>query len=209
MRTPLIRQTGGTLVGLIVGLIIGLGIAVGVAITIKNSALPFTNKQGNSARRVDPATGLPGDPNSPLYGNKAASKEAAREFARKLEEEAAKRKAVAERPQQPEPDGIDALLGARDKAPTVLPAAPPAQPLNNEYTYFLQAGAFLSQSDAENTKGNLALLGLNAHITESKTNNGTMYRVRLGPFAAQEDMSRARGQLSDNGVDVAVVRLPK
>lgn len=208
MRT-LTRQHGGTVVGLIVGLIIGLGIAVGVAITIKNTPLPFTNKQGSSARRVDPATGLPSDPNSPLYGNKAASKEAAREFARKLEEEAAKRKAAAEQAPQHEPDGIDALLGARSKATTTLPATPPPRPLDNDYTYFLQAGAFLSQNDAENTKGNLALLGLNAHITESKTNNGTMYRVRLGPFAEQEAMNRARGQLSDNGVDVAVVRLPK
>jgi cell division protein FtsN len=33
--------------------------------------------------------------------------------------------------------------------------------------------------------------------------------VRLGPFGNLETMNRVRSRLGDNGVDVAVVRVPK
>jgi cell division protein FtsN len=33
--------------------------------------------------------------------------------------------------------------------------------------------------------------------------------VRIGPFGQLETMNRVRGKLSDNGVDVAVVRIGK
>ena len=44
---------------------------------------------------------------------------------------------------------------------------------------------------------------------ERKSELGSLYRVRVGPFADVESMNRARARLSDNGVDVAVVRVPK
>ena len=55
----------------------------------------------------------------------------------------------------------------------------------------------------------LALLGVAASIAERKSDLGTLYRVRVGPFADVESMNRARSRLTDNGVDVAVVRVPK
>jgi cell division protein FtsN len=55
----------------------------------------------------------------------------------------------------------------------------------------------------------LALMGVAATIAERKSELGTLYRVRVGPFSEIEAMNRARVRLSDNGVDAAVVRVPK
>ncbi len=86
-------------------------------------------------------------------------------------------------------------------------AAPSAG--GDAFTYYLQAGAFRELQDAEATKGRLALMGVAASIAERKSELGTLYRVRVGPFADVDAMNRARVRLSDNGVDAAVVRVPK
>jgi cell division protein FtsN len=72
-----------------------------------------------------------------------------------------------------------------------------------------QAVAFRERQDAEATKARLALMGVAATIAERKSELGTLYRVRVGPFDDVEGMNRARVRLSDNGVDAAVVRVPK
>lgn len=50
--------------------------------------------------------------------------------------------------------------------------------------YWLQAGAFKNRTDAENMRGNLALLGFESSISEATSNNGKVYRVRLGLIKA-------------------------
>ncbi|MGV3655953.1 MAG: SPOR domain-containing protein [Noviherbaspirillum sp.] len=221
------RQSGGTVLGLIIGLIIGLAIAVGVAMTIKNTPIPFSNKAPRQGKAPDPAAGQMGDPNKPLYGNRDAARQAARSAPARSEEERVEALLQGQAPAAP---------GAVPAVPAIPPAPPvPAQaartpePLSSapqparvspggtapagnpdeRYTYFLQAGAFLERSDAENTKARLALMGLSANIAERKSDNGTLYRVRIGPFAQLDAMNRVRGKLTDNGVDVAVVRVPK
>jgi cell division protein FtsN len=97
---------------------------------------------------------------------------------------------------------------SRDKEKT--PPAPAVDPAPDErFTYYLQAGAFREPNDAEATKAKLALMGVAASIAERQSDLGTLYRVRVGPFADVETMNRTRVRLSDNGVDVAVVRVPK
>lgn len=207
-----IKQRGGTLLGLIVGLIIGLGIAVVVAVTIKNTPLPFVNKLSRPAGAPEPA-GQIGDPNKPLYGNGNAAKEAAKALAKKMEEEKAAKEA------QNGGDAAKADAGApvvdksatpgADKQQASLEKPQKADNTGEKFTYYLQAGAFLDQGEAENAKAKLALLGVPANIAERKSDNGTLYRVRIGPFGQADTMNRMRGKLTDNGVDVAVVRVPK
>lgn len=183
-------QRGGTLLGMIVGLIIGLGIALVVALSITKAGLPFISK-GAQPKAVEGSGGaIVVDPNKPLYGNREAAKQAARE------------------PVQP----------AENVAPaTLAPAAPlPSQPATakpgaseDKYIYYLQAGAFRQQADADSTRAKLALLGVEARVTERLSDSGTLYRVRVGPFGQLETMNRIREKLSESGVDVAVVRSPK
>jgi cell division protein FtsN len=217
------KQTGGTLLGLIIGLIIGLGIAVVVAVTIKNTPLPFIDKMGTSGRA--PASGKMSDPNKPLYGNREPAKEASKHFAKKTAEgvigDDASGKDADQADQAKKPDVKPPARAATKSAEAKTPLAekpdgekvavnkPAAEKTDEKYTYFLQAGAFLQKADAENTKAKLALLGFSANIAERESDNGTLYRVRIGPFSEQAIMNRMRGKLSDNGVDAAVVRVPK
>lgn len=218
-----LRQQGGTLLGLIIGLIIGLAIAVIVALGITKTSLPFTNKNG-AQPAAEPSAGQISDPNKPLYGNKAAAKEAAKDFVKEPEAAAPvqiqpEAKVVIPAPKsEPKPEArVDSKL--ENKAPVVeksiaekpkaADAVPKTDAVDDKFTYFLQAGAFREQADAENAKAKLALLGVEARISERASDNGTLYRVRVGPFGQLETMNRMRSKLSENGVDVAVVRSPK
>lgn len=206
------------MLGLIIGLIIGLGIAVVVAVTIKNTPLPFVDKMGKTERA--PASGKMSDPNKPLYGNRDPAKEASKHFAKKTAEQTLGNvpyqaeqttQSDARPPAKPLTKSAEAKtpLAEKPNGEKVAVNKPAAEASNEKYIYFLQAGAFLQQADAENTKARLALLGFSANIAERESDNGTLYRVRIGPFSEQALMNRMRGKLSDNGVDAAVVRVPK
>jgi cell division protein FtsN len=213
------KQAGGTLLGMIIGLIIGLSIAVVVALTIKNTPLPFTNKPGKQEKGPGPTADQMADINKPLYGSKEAAKQAASDFIKIPAEDTGK----ASDPADPATDSKDAKAivvkvdnktSATDKATVERTvgeklAVEKAKTPEDKYTYYLQAGAFRELNDAENTKARLALLGLGASISEKEAGNGMLYRVRVGPFSELDAMTRVRGKLADNGVDVAVVRLPK
>ncbi|CAM8664323.1 Sporulation-like domain containing protein [Oxalobacteraceae bacterium] len=196
------RERGGTLTGIIVGLILGLLIAVGVAITITKTPLPFVDK---ISKQSQPAGEL-GDPNKTLPGG-------ARERREQLTDKDPAVQQVGPEPAvtpqvTPQVTAPPAPERSRDKEKT--PPAPAVDPAPDErFTYYLQAGAFREPNDAEATKAKLALMGVAANIAERQSDLGTLYRVRVGPFADVETMNRTRVRLSDNGVDVAVVRVPK
>jgi cell division protein FtsN len=194
------RERGGTLTGIIVGLILGLLIAVGVAITINKTPLPFVDK---ISKQAQPAGEL-GDPNKTLPGG-------ARERREQLTDKdpAVQQATPPVTPQTtPQVTTPPAPERSRDKEKTSSTAAVDPAP-DERFTYYLQAGAFREPNDAEATKAKLALMGVAANISERQSDLGTLYRVRVGPFADVETMNRTRVRLSDNGVDVAVVRVPK
>ncbi|PHV25754.1 cell division protein [Janthinobacterium sp. BJB426] len=222
------RQQGNTLVGIIIGLVIGLGIAVVVALVITKGASPFTDKSGKAGKSAEPTAGQIADPNKPMYGNKEAAKEAARDFSKEPREivtptqPAAPAPAPAQQPKAPPPDALQELIGTlKDKPAPKTPAAAPApqakadvkeakaDAASDKWIYYLQAGAFHDMSDAESTRGKLALLGFEAAISDRSTDAGVLHRVRIGPFNQLEAMNRARTKLSENGIDVAVVRNQK
>jgi cell division protein FtsN len=215
------NQQGGTFLGIIVGLVVGLGIAVVVALMITKAPIPFTNgKTVRPERAPDPTADQVSDPNKLLYGSKEAARQAARDQAKAA-------------------DGNGAVNGAAPGVPpaVALPPPPPAaasaatapkaaaaEPKNqvsststavtkadgdDKWIYYLQAGAFREQADAENARAKLALLGIEARVSERQSDNGSLYRVRLGPFSKLEAMNRMRTKLAENSVDAALVRIPK
>ncbi|MDH6156322.1 SPOR domain-containing protein [Janthinobacterium sp. CG_23.4] len=226
---PIRRQQGNTLVGIIIGLVIGLGIAVAVALVITKGTSPFTDKSGKAGKSAEPTAGQISDPNKPMYGNKEAAKEAARDFSKEPREivtptqPVAPATATAQQPKAPPPDALQELIGTlKDKPTPKTPAAAPAvqakaetkaeakaDAASEKWIYYLQAGAFHDMSDAESTRGKLALLGFEAAISDRNTDAGVLHRVRIGPFNQLESMNRARTKLSENGIDVAVVRNQK
>jgi cell division protein FtsN len=184
-----------------------------VAVTINKTPMPFANKV-NRLEKLEPNAIQSADPNKPLYGNKAAVREAARDMAKETSEPAAVQ-AVEKKT-----DGKAAIidLSAADKpkrsdVKTIdvrsADAEAKADGVDDKWSYYLQAGAFREVADAENTRAKLALMGIEAKVSERQSENGTLYRVRVGPFGQIETMNRMRGKLTDNGVDVAVVRVAK
>jgi cell division protein FtsN len=71
---------------------------------------------------------------------------------------------------------------------------------------FLQAGAFTNKADAETRKAALALVGLEAKVTEITKDDKPVYRVRVGPFSSPEDATKARGDMARNGIDSVLVK---
>jgi cell division protein FtsN len=207
------RQQGGTFLGIIIGLVVGLGIAVVVALMITKSPIPFTNgKTIRPERTPDPVGDQVADPNKLLYGSKEAARQAARD-------QANAGAAAATGPAGVPP--VVAAVPAPAPAPTAAPADQPRNQVSStatttpkadgddKWTYFLQAGAFREQADAENARAKLALLGLEARVSEKQSDNGSLYRVRLGPFSQLDTMNRVRTKLAENSVDAALVRIPK
>jgi cell division protein FtsN len=95
-------------------------------------------------------------------------------------------------------------------APTAAPAHAAATPAPAASaatgTYFLQAGAYRVQDDAESLKARIILLGLPVAVQRAEVNNVQVNRVRVGPFARLDDMNRARSRLGENKIESAVVR---
>jgi len=74
--------------------------------------------------------------------------------------------------------------------------------------YWLQAGSFTAQSDAENLKARLALGGWEANVQEGTLpdKGGVRYRVRLGPYDNPDELARMKADLARRGFDVAVIK---
>lgn len=205
------RQQGGTLLGIIIGLVIGLGIALAVAMAITKTPMPFTDKSGRQ-KASDPGAQVT-DPNRPLYGSKAPAREAAKEVA-PPQNTAAPQPAdkpreiqVAPAAEAPAPAKAPVVEQSASAKPALSAPAPAAA--DDKWIYFLQAGAFREQGDAEGMRAKLALQGVEARVSERQSESGVLYRVRVGPFSDLDAMNKVRTKLSDSGIDAAVVRAAK
>ncbi|HEY9571507.1 MAG TPA: SPOR domain-containing protein, partial [Pusillimonas sp.] len=89
---------------------------------------------------------------------------------------------------------------------TEPPAKPPVAAAGAQTTYYLQAGAFRSENDAEAMKARILLLGLPAQVQKAQVNGTTVNRVRVGPFKGIDEMNRSRARLGAEKIDSSVVR---
>jgi cell division protein FtsN len=116
----------------------------------------------------------------------------------------------------PSPAGGDGAASAPGSPPATraAPGAPdrvasiePPRPARAGERYWLQAGSFSAQSDAENLKARLALAGWEANVQEGNVpDKGVRYRVRLGPYDDPDELSRMKAELARRGFDVAVIK---
>lgn len=72
--------------------------------------------------------------------------------------------------------------------------------------YFLQAGSFRQQDDAERRRAEILLLGLDPKIEQTSGDNGRWFRVSLGPFESHDAITRARGLLANQNIDSVLLR---
>jgi cell division protein FtsN len=181
-RKTAARGGGHTLlVGILIGLVLGLGIALGVAWYINKVPSPFLSRPTPVPHTDKPVTG-----------------------ATRTEEKSA-RSADA----KPRFDFYKILPGADEPATEQqMKEAQKAAPASAKETFFLQAGAFQSASDADNLKARLALLGIEATIqTTSVPDKGVWHRVRIGPYTSVERLNQTRDTLKHNGVETALIKV--
>ncbi len=210
------RQRGGFAVGLIVGLLIGLALALGVALYVTKVPVPFVNKVPQRTAGQDAAETEKNknwDPNSPLYGKNPARPASGAVAAPAPPTVAgpASVAASATRPLSPAAarDPAAILSGAAAAASAPRPAVPAGPAGADPFVYFVQAGAYGKTEDAEQQRARLAMLGMEAKLTEREQSGRTVFRVRLGPFDKKDDAESAKAKLGDAGIESALVRVQR
>ncbi len=217
------RQRGGFLIGLVVGLLIGLGVALAVALYVTKAPNPFVNKvPGRPAAQeaAEAERNRNWDPNATLAGRNPAPGNTA---------PGALPSATPEplRPALVTPTVIDPVLPAAS-APkparlavsaasgAAVAAAPGARASQSAlsgaaspFSYFVQAGAYSRSEDAEQQRAKLAMMGVEARLTEREQGGRMVYRVRVGPFDRRDEAETAKEKLNESGVDSALVAVQK
>ena len=222
------QQQGGTLLGFIVGLIVGLAVSLGVAVYITKVPIPFMNKGLNRTAEQDAAEEKKNkdwDPNAPLYGkNPARASDKAEPAADTKPKDAASKVD----PKSTDPIGDLAKAKTNEAKPTEKPADKPAadkapdkpaekvadkaadaKDSSDPFLYFVQAGAYRTNDEAESQRAKLVMLGLDAKISERDQGGRTVYRVRVGPLNVKADAERVRDKLEAAHIDSAMVRVQR
>lgn len=91
---------------------------------------------------------------------------------------------------------------------TAVPAVSSPAPAD-PFIYFVQAGAFRTPEDAEAQRAKLAILGIDAQISEREQSGRTVFRVRVGPFDQKTPADGMHDQLTNHGVEAALVRVQR
>ena len=79
----------------------------------------------------------------------------------------------------------------------------------DDIDYFLQAGSFRSDKEADKLRAELLLSNMAAHIEPSSRNGQTWYRVITGPFASRSKMAKARSLLASRGMSPLLLKRKK
>jgi cell division protein FtsN len=200
-------DAGGTLIGVFIGLVLGLGLAAGVAYYLMRANGPFPAQGGKEVREA------PRDPARIAKSDAPAPDKPRFDFYKILPgvEEPKVQPNVAKSPDRAVVDqakaGVDKTAKPAEKSEAKVATAEPTAAAKLPERFWLQAGSFASETDAENLKARLAFAGWQASIQQGTVpDKGTRYRVRLGPYDNTDELNRIKTDLSRNGFDVAVIK---
>ena len=79
---------------------------------------------------------------------------------------------------------------------------PPAPPVANPAAvtkFFLQAGSFRKQADADKVRAQIILLGQTVQVESGTVKDEIWYRVLVGPYSNREQLTIAQKQLAGSG----------
>jgi cell division protein FtsN len=211
------KQRGGFAMGLVAGLLVGLALALGVALYITKAPVPFVNKVPQRTAEQDSAEAERNrnwDPNAALGGKGSPRALGAASAAAAAAASATPVPAVAAVP-PPGPASAAARPAApsRDPAAILSGGAVPGDRSTAQapepFVYFVQAGAYTRNEDAEQQRAKLAMAGLQAKITEREQAGRVVYRVRLGPFPVRNAADDLQQRLQADGIEAQIVRVEK
>jgi len=198
---------GGTLLGVFIGLVLGILLAGAVTVYVTGGWKVYSQQLfGRDSQQAA---------REPAKAVKADSDKTRFDFY-KILPGAEEPKVAPAKPPSPDrvvvdksagkaPEGAAAAADAKARADDKVAAADPAAKAPNRF--WLQAGSFAMESDAENLKARLALAGWEAQVQQGQVaDKGVRYRVRLGPYDNTDELNRIKGELARRGFDVAVIR---
>jgi len=207
---------GGTVLGIFIGLLLGLALAAGVAYYLSSANSPFispgTAKDTRDAPKGARSADATEKPRFDFYkilpggeDTKQAERRAADRTDRAVVDQAKERSADkssikgAERPaEKATPERVPDKLASADRDAKAPKAGE---------RFWLQAGSFANESDADNLKARLALAGWQAKVqTGVLPDKAVRFRVRLGPYDNTDELTRIKADLAKNGFDAAVIK---
>jgi cell division protein FtsN len=228
---------GGTVLGLFIGLALGLALAAGVAFYLMKGFNPFQPGASNRDSTREPAKEmakpgradafapekprfdfykiLPGveEPKIPTKpGERGASDKSTAERALAPDKAEAKAATKIDARAATKPDARTAGAPASSAAAGastagVATAAPADARAKAADRFWLQAGSFAREADAEDLKARLAFAGWEASIQSATLpDKSVRYRVRLGPYDNTDALQRMKRDLASRGFDVAVIK---
>jgi cell division protein FtsN len=197
------QQRGSTITGIIIGLLLGLSIAVGVAFFVNRQKSPFIDRINHPVEGME----------KPVAGPAPVAKPEA------TTPTDAPKPVATDAVGKPRFDFYTILPGDKEATPRLDktiknqpigvtdPVVPVDKPTDTPGTkYYLQVGSFTSETDADNLKAKIALMGMQAEVKAATLQDkGVMHRVRLGPYKSSEEMTLARNELAQNGLTASVI----
>ncbi len=165
--------------GMVIGVLIGLAIALAVALYINSAPSPF--KQAQPPAATTPG-GKPAEKHTGAPGQADKPDDKKNRFTY-----------------------YDILPGTEQP---VTDQEIKQAPQGGRDQYFLQAGSFQNEADANNLKAKLALMGVEATIQSANVpDKGVWHRVRVGPFSDIEEMNKSRTTLAQSGIQPSLIKV--
>ncbi len=161
---------GGTLIGVFIGLVLGLSLAAGVAYYVTKANSPYAAQSSKDAR--DPAREALRDVAKGGKAEAPAAEKPRFDFYKilpggeepkvQVERKVAPDRAVVDQAKDRDAERAPGKAAAAEPAAKVAAAEPAAKAVKAGERFWLQAGSFASEGDAENLKAQLALAGWEA-----------------------------------------------
>ena len=195
------------MLGIFIGVALGLSLAAGVAFYLTKGGNPYllavpakeptrdAPKESTKSGRTE--AGAAEKPRFDFYKILPGVEEP--KVQPKTVERVAPDRATVERAVSPD----KTVAKANDRAAAPIPDKQP----NVTDRFWLQAGSFANEAEAENLKARLAFAGWEATVQSATLpDKGQRYRVRLGPYDNTDELTRMKGELAKRGFDVAVIK---
>jgi len=80
-----------------------------------------------------------------------------------------------------------------------VPPPPPTVAKAPEVQFFLQAGSFRQQAEADRVRAQIILLGQDVRVESVRVRDEPWFRVLVGPYSSREQLNAAQKTLSNSG----------
>ncbi len=187
------KSNNSFMTGLMVGFLMGVMAALAVIVFIKSNDSPF------AVESIAPETKLADKIAKDTQEARVVANEKAQQYSAKLKEKTHVDlyKVLTGKESKVSTIDRDNVVVSQDTVPEVK-------------AYYLQVGAYQSETEADKLKAKLALQGVVAKVQPAKIpQKGIWYRVRVGPMSDNTDINRIKSKLNRNGYRADLIKVKR